>query len=92
MINATNGFDIRSIAPNPIVAGKFNLQVSAAQSAIMNLVITDMQGRTLQQQSASLTAGFNVVPVNVTSLTAGTYQVVIYTAEGRAGVQRFVIQ
>ncbi|MBL0181996.1 MAG: T9SS type A sorting domain-containing protein [Chitinophagaceae bacterium] len=92
LINATKGFDIRSIAPNPIVAGKFNLQVSAAQSATMQLVITDMQGRVLQQQNASLTAGFNVVPVNVRSLAAGTYQVVIYTAEGRAGVQRFVIQ
>jgi len=92
LINATKGFDIRSIAPNPIVGGKFNLQVSAAQSANMQLVITDMQGRTLQQQNASLTAGFNVVPVNVRSLAAGTYQVVIYTAEGRAGVQRFVIQ
>ena len=92
LINATKGFDIRSIAPNPVVGGKFNLQVSAAQSATMQLVITDMQGRNLQQQNASLTAGFNVVPVNVRGLAAGTYQVVIYTAEGRAGVQRFVVQ
>lgn len=92
LINASKGFDIRGIAPNPIVAGRFNLQVSAAQAANMNIVITDMQGRVLQRQSASLTAGFNEVPVNVRNLAAGTYQVAVYTADGRAGVQRFVVQ
>lgn len=92
LINAAKGFDVLNIAPNPIVNGRFNLNISAAQNAGMNMLITDMQGRVLQQQSVNLVAGFNSIPVNVTTLAAGTYQVYGITAEGRTRVLRFVIQ
>lgn len=92
LINGTKGYDILPIAPNPIVAGKFNLRVSAAQASVMDVLITDMQGRVLHRQTASLVSGFNQVPVNVSKLAAGTYQVIASTAEGRTGVLRFVIQ
>lgn len=92
LINATKGFDILNINPNPVNTGRFNLKVSAAQSAKIDLVITDMQGRVLQQQTASLVSGFNEIPVSVSKLAPGTYQVAAYTAEGRTAVLRFVVQ
>lgn len=92
LINGNRGVDVMNISPNPVTGGRFNLKVSAAQPANMEIVITDMQGRILQKQTASLIAGFNEVPVNVSSLASGSYQVAVYTAEGRAGIQRFVIQ
>ncbi len=92
LINATRGIDVMNIAPNPIVGGKFSLRVSAAQNGKMDVIVTDMQGRMMQRQSTSLLAGFNQVPVNVSSLAAGSYQVSVMTSEGRASVQRFVIQ
>ncbi|MBK7377357.1 MAG: T9SS type A sorting domain-containing protein [Chitinophagaceae bacterium] len=92
LINATRGIDVMHIAPNPIVGGKFSLRVSAAQNGKMDVIVTDMQGRMMQRQSTSLLAGFNQVPVNVSSLAAGSYQVSVMTSEGRASVQRFVIQ
>ena len=92
LINATKGVDILSIAPNPIVAGKFNLRVSAAQNSKMEIVITDMQGRLLQKQSVNLVAGYNAIPVNVSNLASGTYQVYGITDEGRSKLMRFVIQ
>ncbi|HMI79578.1 MAG TPA: T9SS type A sorting domain-containing protein, partial [Ferruginibacter sp.] len=92
LINAVKGFDIMNIAPNPIVSGRFNLNVSAAQKAQMNVVVTDMQGRVMQQQTISLIAGFNAIPMNVTKLSAGTYQVYGITEDGRSKVLRFVIQ
>ena len=92
LINATRGTDVMNIAPNPIVGGRFSLRVSAAQNGKMDVIVTDMQGRMMQRQSTSLVAGFNQVPVNVSSLAAGSYQVSVMTSEGRASVQRFVIQ
>jgi hypothetical protein len=92
LINAVKGIDVMNIAPNPIVNGQFNLKISTAEKTQMELVITDMQGRVLQKQSASMIAGFNQLPVNVRSLAAGTYQLFGNTADGRTRVLRFVIQ
>ena len=81
-----------TIAPNPIVNGNFKLNISAAQKVQMNIVITDMQGRVMQRQTVNLIAGFNALPMNVTNLATGTYQVYGNTADGRSKVLRFVIQ
>jgi len=90
LINGNNGFDVMNISPNPVTGGRFNLKVSAAQPASIEIVITDMQGRILKKQSASLIAGFTEVPVNVSGLAGGTYQVSVYSAGERAGVLCFV--
>lgn len=92
LINAVKGIDVMNIAPNPIVNNAFNLKVSAAVKTNMQIVITDVQGRILQQQSVNLAAGFNSIPVNVGRLAAGTYQLVGNTDEGKTKVLRFVIQ
>jgi len=92
LINAVKGIDVMNIAPNPVVNNAFNLKVSAAAKTKMEIVITDMQGRILQQQSVSLIAGFNSIPMNVGKLAAGTYQLVGNTEDGKTKVLRFVIQ
>ncbi|HMU10161.1 MAG TPA: T9SS type A sorting domain-containing protein [Ferruginibacter sp.] len=92
LINAASGIDILNITPNPIVGGTFNLKLSAAQKTNMEVMITDMQGRMLQKQVVNAVAGFNVVPVDVRNLSAGTYQLVGYSNEGRTRILRFVIQ
>jgi len=92
LINAVKGIDVMNIAPNPIVNGTFNLEVSTAEKIQMELVITDIQGRILQKQSVPMIAGFNSIPMNVRSLSAGTYQLFGSTAYGRSKVLRFAIQ
>ena len=92
LINAASGIDILNITPNPIVGGTFSLKLSAAQKTNMEVMITDMQGRVMQKQVVNAVAGFNVVPVDVRSLSAGTYQLVGYSSEGRTRILRFVIQ
>ncbi len=92
LINASTGIDIQNIAPNPIVNGQFTLKISAAQKAPMNMMITDMQGRIVFKQSLNLTAGFNTIPMNVSQLSAGTYQLIGFTAEGKSRAIRMVIQ
>ena len=92
LINAAAGIDIMSIAPNPIVNRNFKLNISAAQKTQMDMMITDMQGRVMHKQIINAIAGFNTVPVNVSNLATGTYQVYVVSAEGRSKVLRFVIQ
>lgn len=92
LINAARGIDIMNITPNPVVGGTFKLKVSAAQKTNMEVMITDMQGRLMQKQAVNAVAGFNVMPVDVRGLAAGTYQLAGYSSEGRTRILRFVIQ
>lgn len=92
LINASKGIDIMNIAPNPIVNGQFNLKVSSAEKTDMQLVITDLQGRVLQQLKVNLVAGFNNIPMSVRNLAAGSYQLFGHTGEERSKVLRFVVQ
>ncbi|MBL7701339.1 MAG: T9SS type A sorting domain-containing protein [Ferruginibacter sp.] len=92
LINAVKGIDVMNIAPNPIVNGSFNLKVSSAEKAQIELVITDVQGRILQKQPVNVIAGFNLIPMNVRNLAAGTYQLFGNTAGERTRVLRFVVQ
>jgi len=92
LINTVKGIDVMNIAPNPIVNGTFNLEVSTAEKIQMEVVITDMQGRILQKRTVLMIAGFNSIPMNVRNLAAGTYQLFGNTADGRTRVLRFVIQ
>ena len=92
LINAASGFDIMNISPNPVVGGKFNLNISAAQKNQIKIVISDMQGRQLLQQPANMIAGFNSIPLQVSNLGKGTYLLHVYTGDGKKEQLRFVIQ
>ncbi len=92
LLNADKGIDVMNIAPNPIVNGNFKLNISTAQKSMMQMVITDMQGRVMQKQNMNTIAGFNTVPVNVANFATGTYQLFLNTGEGRSRVLKFVVQ
>jgi Secretion system C-terminal sorting domain len=92
LLNAVKGFDIISIAPNPVVADNFKLNVASAQSGKMEIVIFDMQGRLVNRQTITLIAGFNSMPVNVANLAAGTYTIKGNMADDQSKVIRFVKQ
>jgi len=92
LLNAVKGFDIISIAPNPVVSDHCNLNVASAQAGKMELSIFDMQGRLVNRQSISLVAGFNSLPVNVGNLAAGTYTIKGSIGDGQTKLIRFVKQ
>lgn len=92
LLNATKGFDIVSIAPNPVVGSSFKLNATAAQASKMDLVIIDMQGRIVQREQVSLGSGFSSTEINVARLNSGTYSLYGVTADGRSSVLRFVKQ
>ena len=92
LLNATKGFDIVSIAPNPVVTGNFKLNVASAQAGKMDVSIFDMQGRLVNRQSITLIAGFNSMPVNVANLSSGTYTIRGGMADEQSKLIRFVKQ
>ena len=92
LLNAVKGFDIISIAPNPVVADNFKLNVASAQAGKMDIAIFDMQGRLVNRQSISLIAGFNSMPVNVANLSSGTYTIKGSMNDDQSKVIRFVKQ
>ena len=92
LLNAVKGFDIISIAPNPVVADNFKLNVASAQAGKMDIGIFDMQGRLVNRQSITLIAGYNSLPVKVANLAAGTYTIKASMADDQSKVIRFVKQ
>jgi hypothetical protein len=92
LLNAVKGFDIISIAPNPVVDNNFKLNVTSAQAGKMEISIFDMQGRLVNRQTLSLIAGYNSMPVNVANLSPGTYTIKGSMADDQSKVIRFVKQ
>lgn len=92
LLHADRGFAILNIAPNPVSNGRVDLKISTAQNSKIEIVITDMQGRIMQQQAASLNAGFNTVPVDVSAFSPGIYQVLANSAGERSKSIRLLIR
>jgi hypothetical protein len=92
LLNAVKGFDIISIAPNPVINDHFKLNVSSAQSSKMDIIIFDMQGRLVNRQTVQLIAGFNSLPIQAGRLAAGTYTIQASIAGEQTRQLRFVKQ
>jgi hypothetical protein len=91
ILNKQTGFEIVSLLPN-IIHSDAVLNVTSAQKTKLNIVITDVMGRQVQQVTYNLIAGSNQFNINVVGLAAGTYQLSGYTAEGINKTIRFVKQ
>jgi hypothetical protein len=91
LMNKDAGFDIVNLLPN-IVTSTAVLNVTSAKQSQLNIVITDMMGRKVQQSAYELVAGSNQFNLNLAHLAAGTYQISGYTAEGINKTIRFVKQ
>jgi len=92
LINASQGFDIMHIAPNPVTGNNFTLNISSAKATQMNIVISDLQGRVMKQASLSLIAGYNTSEINIQSLAPGTYQLYGSNGTDKSKLIRFVKQ
>ena len=92
LLNAVKGFDIVSIAPNPVVDNNFKLNVTNAVASKMEITIIDMQGRLVSRQTISAIAGYNSLLINVSNLATGTYTIQATVADEKSRVIRFVKQ
>lgn len=91
VINNGKKLEIIGLMPN-IVQTNTVLNISAAVATKSEIAISDMSGKIVQKQSVLLTAGSNQVPINVSNLSAGTYNLILHTNEGVSKTIRFVKQ
>ena len=92
LLYAVKGFEIISIAPNPVTDGNFKLNVTNAAASKMDISIFDMQGRVVSRQNVSVIAGFNSIPMQAGNLGAGTYTIQATVADEKSKMIRFVKQ
>ena len=92
LLNAVKGFEIISLAPNPVVGNYCTLNITSALALKIDLQITDIQGRVVKNFLAPLTAGFNSIPINVNNLAAGSYTITAKIDGDKKSPVRFVKQ
>jgi uncharacterized repeat protein (TIGR01451 family) len=76
--------------PNPIRGGKAIAWIQFGKDATADIRIIDMQGRSVYTSQQRISKGYNVVPINFSTLKNGTYFLRV-KAEGKQMVTPFVI-
>ncbi len=84
-----NGSKALFIYPNPVEATLI-AQVTESKASKVMVVIRDLQGKQLSQQTAAVNAGITTLSVDATSLAAGSYVLVITNSSGEQQQQQFV--
>ncbi len=73
LLNHYTGLELMNIAPNPVTGSQFNVNISSAVATAMQFIITDVQGKVVSTQQATLIAGHNTLAIFAGNLGAGTY-------------------
>lgn len=78
-----------SLGPNPTSA-HLNLVIESGMNQTQQVTITDLLGRTVMQQDVDVTKGMNTIALDVSSLTTGTYLLVVYNGNNAATTAKFI--
>jgi hypothetical protein len=89
LINKDKGFELISMAPNPVQHSTV-LSLSSVKAGKMELSVSDVTGKVVMKQSVSVIAGNNPITLNFATLAAGTYQITAINTDGDSKSTRFV--
>lgn len=87
-MNGTSGTLITSMMPTMVI-DRARLNISSVSKGNMQLVITDINGRIIQTQNASINAGNQEVWINATRLATGFFQITGYINGEKTATIRF---
>lgn len=91
VMNKEVGFEIINMMPS-IVTTNSILNVTTAQDTQLEITVMDMTGKVLIRQSRSIVSGSNTIPLSLSQLAAGTYQLIGTTPDGKNSLIRFIKQ
>ncbi|MDP4261508.1 MAG: T9SS type A sorting domain-containing protein [Bacteroidota bacterium] len=91
VMNGVNGLLLTSLIPT-VISHTAALTVASSKDQQFDLVITDMQGRIVQRQNHTITAGNTNIQLTTDRLAAGVYQIAGITSEGKTNSIRFIKQ
>lgn len=80
-----------SVSPNPVVDGKFSLQVSSETTGNVAVKMMDVTGRVVLTDVMNLTVGENSKQINASHLPKGMYMIVVSIAD-KSKTIRLIIQ
>jgi len=85
-----NKFEIVNLYPNPVV-DKLNILISAVKEENIQLIITDIVGKILVQESKSVTKGENLLTLSTQKLVSGNYTIKAICKNGcQSSIIKFV--
>ncbi len=91
LLNKKTGFEILNVTPNPVNEnGLAILDITSLQKGILQIVISDMEGKKLLQQEEQLFSGANQIQLNLQSLSAGIYQIAAFVSKNDYKIIRVV--
>jgi GEVED domain/Secretion system C-terminal sorting domain len=89
LLNKEKGFELISIAPNP-VKNVALLTLTSVKAGKIDIAISDVTGKIVAKQTITVIAGNNPVNMNFATLGAGTYVITAKNADGEMKTTRFV--
>lgn len=88
---ATEKLAVRSVYPNPTY-GTIKLLVASPANDKIEILITDVVGRVVMVERVNVTAGENVLNLNVSKIAVGNYSIKATSKSGEISSGRFVKQ
>lgn len=61
--------------PNPAISGQSNIELYPTEAGDWTFTVIDANGRQLKETKHTLTAGYNLIPVNLVKHPVGAYQI-----------------
>jgi CARDB/Secretion system C-terminal sorting domain len=89
LLNKEKGFELISVAPNPVKENAL-LTITSAKAGKIELLISDVAGKIIAKQLYNVIAGSNAIKIDVENIGAGSYSVTAVNADGERKTIRFV--
>lgn len=87
---AESDFDLNgTIFPNPS-AGNFSLQFDSENAGEVSVQLTDLSGKIISQKNISANAGTNLIAIDISGFSSGTYLLQLIQQEQKTAVYRLV--
>lgn len=89
LLNKQKGFELISLAPNPVINSAM-LTLTSAKSGKIEIAVSDIGGKIVALHNVTVIAGNNPIDMNFINLGAGTYSITAINADGERKTIRFV--
>ena len=89
LINKDKGFELISVAPNPVRTTTV-LSISSVKAGKMMIAVSDMTCKMIMTENITVIAGNNPIIMNFATLGAGTYNIKVINAGNEIKVTRFM--
>jgi hypothetical protein len=89
ILNKDKGFELISLAPNP-VKDQALLTLTSAKAGKIEISISDIAGKVISKQTNTVISGSNPINMSFAKIAAGTYTIVATNADGEVKTTRFV--